>query len=283
MNHFKNKAQGLALTTVLGGIVIAVASVYLLAKLANSGYYSNVADTTESATETRIMPSGRLTVGTGASQSADGQQVRTGQQIFEATCQACHGATSAVPGAPKVTHNDDWAPRIAQGEETLFKHAIEGFTGKAGMMPAKGGNASLTDEEVKRTVIYMANQSGANFAEDNKAQAEPAAQSASSASATEKPAADSSQAVSSAKGQETFEASCKACHGATSPIPGAPKVTHNDDWAPRIAQGEETLFKHALEGFTGKAGMMPPKGGNSTLSDDDVKAAVQYMVKQSGG
>ena len=132
----------------------------MLAILANSGYYSNVADTTESATETRIMPSGRLTVGTGASQSADGQQVRTGQQIFEATCQACHGATSAVPGAPKVTHNDDWAPRIAQGEETLFKHALEGFTGKAGMMPPKGGNSTLSDDDVKAAVQYMVKQSG---------------------------------------------------------------------------------------------------------------------------
>ena len=58
---------------------------------------------------------------------------------------------------------------------------------------------------------------------------------------------------------------------------GAPKLDDKVDWAPRIAQGEATLFKHAIEGFTGKKGVMPPKGG-STASDDEVKAAVRYMV-----
>ena len=85
--------------------------------------------------------------------------------------------------------------------------------------------------------------------------------------------------ASSAKvdGKAVFEANCKMCHGGT--IPGAPVVGKNDDWAPRIKQGKETLHKHALEGFN----TMPAKGGNTSLSDDEVKAAVDYMVNESGG
>lgn len=80
-----------------------------------------------------------------------------GQKIFEASCKMCHGGT--IPGAPVVGKKDDWAPRIAKGKETLHKHALEGFNA----MPAKGGNAGLSDDEVKAAVDYMANQSGATF------------------------------------------------------------------------------------------------------------------------
>ncbi|WP_107960015.1 c-type cytochrome [Neisseria cinerea] len=80
-----------------------------------------------------------------------------GQKVFEASCKMCHGGT--IPGAPVVGKKDDWAPRIAKGKETLHKHAIEGFNA----MPAKGGNAGLSDDEVKAAVDYMANQSGATF------------------------------------------------------------------------------------------------------------------------
>ena len=90
----------------------------------------------------------------------------------------------------------------------------------------------------------------------------------------EKPADASSAKVD---GKAVFEANCKMCHGGT--IPGAPVVGKNDDWAPRIKQGKETLHKHALEGFN----TMPAKGGNTSLSDDEVKAAVDYMVNESGG
>ena len=80
-----------------------------------------------------------------------------GKKVFEATCQACHGG--AVPGIPGIGKKDEWASRIKQGKETLHKHALEGFNA----MPAKGGNAGLSDDEVKAAVDYMANQSGAKF------------------------------------------------------------------------------------------------------------------------
>ncbi len=285
MDQLKNKAKNYPLTVLVGGAVIAVSSIYFLIKLATSSYYADVSDTSTTATETRIMPSGRLVLGDG---TEPGQ--RTGQQVFDKVCIQCHGADKTIAFSPKITHNDQWSPRISKGLDTLVKHAIEGFQGE-GMMPAKGGAADLTDDEVKRAVIYMANQSGANFSENATAAPTVAtasvASDAQAASATPSPAstpaATTTEQAVNGNGQSTFEQSCKACHGATSPIPGAPKITHNDDWAPRIAKGEETLYQHAIGGFTGDKGMMPAKGGNATLSDDDVKAAVHYMIKQSGG
>lgn len=79
-------------------------------------------------------------------------------------------------------------------------------------------------------------------------------------------------------GKKLYEASCQVCHGAG--IAGAPKVGDVAAWAPRIAQGVDVMNGHAINGFMGKAGMMPPKGGSSA-SDDEVKAAVAYMVAAS--
>ncbi len=79
-----------------------------------------------------------------------------------------------------------------------------------------------------------------------------------------------------AGGEGTYKSSCAACHSAG--IAGAPKSGDKAAWSPRIAQGKETLYKHAIGGFQGKGGVMPAKGGNGSLSDGDVKAAVDYMV-----
>lgn len=278
MKPFKHQAKGSALTTLLGGVIILISVLYLLVKLAGSSYYRDVADSTSSATETRIMPSGRLTMGDG---TEPGQ--RTGKQVFDKVCVQCHAADSTIAYAPKVTHNDQWAARIAQGFETLIKHAVEGFKGaQGGVMPTKGGDTTLTDEEVARAVAYMANQSGANFDESGKASGGSAAASSAPASAPATSDAAAAPVAASGRGKEVFEQSCQACHGATAAIPFAPKLTNKEEWAPRIAKGEETLFKHAIEGYTNpKGGMMPAKGGNTSISDDDIKAVVRYMVEQS--
>ncbi len=78
------------------------------------------------------------------------------------------------------------------------------------------------------------------------------------------------------KGKATYDASCAACHAAS--VAGAPKFGDKAAWKARIAQGNDTLYTHALKGFQGKVGMMPAKGGNTSLADADVKAAVDHMV-----
>jgi cytochrome c5 len=77
-------------------------------------------------------------------------------------------------------------------------------------------------------------------------------------------------------GDEVFQQVCSACHGGG--IAGAPKAGDKAAWAPRIAKGKDTLYDHALKGFQGGSGVMPPKGGRADLPDDLVKQGVDYMV-----
>jgi cytochrome c5 len=77
-------------------------------------------------------------------------------------------------------------------------------------------------------------------------------------------------------GEEVFQQVCSVCHGAG--LAGAPKAGDKAAWGPRIAKGKATLYQHALQGFQGSAGVMPPKGGRVDLPDDLVKAAVDHMV-----
>jgi cytochrome c5 len=78
------------------------------------------------------------------------------------------------------------------------------------------------------------------------------------------------------KGKTVYDTACVVCH--QTGVGGAPKIGDKAAWADRIKQGEGTLADHAIKGFQGKTGMMPPKGGRTDLSDEDVKAAVSYMV-----
>ncbi len=119
------------------------------------------------ATEARIRPVGDAYAGStgaaaqaaaaAAAAAASAGQVAydgtlDGAVIYNALCGACH--TSGAGGAPKL-EKAAWSARIAQGMETLDRHAIEGFQGSAGLMPAKGGNPALTDEQVIATVQWM--------------------------------------------------------------------------------------------------------------------------------
>jgi cytochrome c5 len=118
-------------------------------------------------TQARIAPAGAVYAGsTGAAAQAAAKAAAAAQAasqvayggttdgsvIFGQLCTGCH--TSGAGGAPTLDQAH-WGPRIAQGKDTLYKHAIEGFTGSAGVMPAKGGNPALTDEQVKATVDWM--------------------------------------------------------------------------------------------------------------------------------
>lgn len=78
---------------------------------------------------------------------------KSGDETFQQVCSACHGA--GIAGAPKAGDKAAWGPRIAKGKDVLYDHALKGFQGSSGVMPAKGGRADLTDDLVKAAVDHM--------------------------------------------------------------------------------------------------------------------------------
>ena len=93
------------------------------------------------------------------------------------------------------------------------------------------------------------------------------------------PAPVAEAAADGGKGAELFKKTCAMCH--QTGVAGAPKLGDKADWGPRIAQGQDTLYKHAIEGFNGAKGAMPAKGGNPALSDDEIKVIVDFMIAKS--
>jgi cytochrome c5 len=223
------------------------------------------------------------------------KQLQAGVAVYKAVCAACHDTGAA--GAPKTGDAAAWSARIARGYDAVVTNAINGIRA----MPPKGGNPDLDDVEVARAMVYMANLSGAKFkepevkvpaapaagAKDAGANVEPPTAGAPVASATKPITTPSAQVkelapdtgkVSADAGKKLYEAACQACH--TPGIAGAPKLGDKAAWADRIKQGNNVLYEHAIKGFQGKTGVMPPKGG-STASDAEVKAAVDLMTAAS--
>jgi cytochrome c5 len=82
---------------------------------------------------------------------------RSGQEVYKSACFVCHDM--GIAGAPKLGDTAAWAPRIAQGMASLQQHAIDGFQGATGVMPARGTCAACSDDELKAAVEYMVNSS----------------------------------------------------------------------------------------------------------------------------
>ena len=227
----------------------------------------------------RIQPVGTVVL----AEATGPKGMMTGDQVYGQVCKTCHEA--GLAGAPKVGDKAAWGKVIAQGEKTAFDHAINGIRA----MPPRGGNSDLTDDEVKRAVVFMASKAGATWTAPpvaataaaaapaaTPAKAAPAAAPAPGVTAAATAAAPAAAAPAAASdGKKIYETTCVACHGAG--LAGAPKFGDKAAWAPRIKTGMPTLYQTAIAG----KGAMPPKGGNLSLSDADVKAAVDYMVGAS--
>jgi cytochrome c5 len=112
----------------------------------------------QQATAERIAPVAKLAISGADNSALDPPKAAavaadlSGDEAYKA-CVACHG--TGLAGAPKYGDKGAWAPRIAQGMPTLYKHAIEGFQGKAGFMPAKGGRADYSEKSVTNAVDHM--------------------------------------------------------------------------------------------------------------------------------
>ncbi|WP_028920190.1 c-type cytochrome [Pseudoxanthomonas suwonensis] len=152
---------------VIGLLGLVTLGLILLASHLHGRIPPEVSPTAAKRTAERIAPAGAVYAGdTGAAAQAAAAAAAAakaasqvayggttdGSVIFQNLCGACH--SGGVGGAPTLDRSH-WNARIAQGTDTLYKHAIEGFTGSAGVMPPKGGNPALTDEQVQATVDWM--------------------------------------------------------------------------------------------------------------------------------
>ena len=244
---------------VVLAFVVPVLVAVMLAQLATGGKKKPEATAaSEEAVARRIKPVGEIVVAA----AGGAQEVRSGKTVYEAVCAACH-ATGAL-NAPKFGDKNAWAKPIAQGQATLTAGAMKGVR----QMPPRGGNPDLSDIEFARAVAYLANQGGANWKEP----AAPAAAPAVVAAAPVAAAAPAAAGGDAAKGKSLYESSCAACHAVG--VAGAPKAGDKAAWAPRLKTGKDALYAAVTKG----KGAMPPKGGNASLSEADIKTAVDYLT-----
>ena len=270
--------------------VIAIALVAAIA-LPVAGFYvarllggTPSGDLGEEAALRRIQPMAQVTLagGSGGAKAAKGSE-----EIYKSVCAACHD--SGVAGAPKTGDKAAWASRIGMGLEKLSASGIKG----KGAMPPKGG-ADVSDQEFAAVVAWMANKSGASFKEPAAPKAAPVAkeetvkaEAAVAAPAEKKPepvattpaaapapvaAAPAAPAPNAGNGKKVYDRACVACHA--SGVAGAPKFGDKAAWAPRLATGLDALTNSAIKGKNA----MPPKGGNASIPDADIRAAVEYMA-----
>jgi cytochrome c5 len=278
-------------TVVLSFVVPVIVIILLVNSISGSPKPSAGSDgLSDEAVARRIAPVAKLEFRDATSAAA----LRTGEQVYQAQCVACHAA--GVAGSPKLGDAAAWAPRIKTGYEALLTSALKG----KGAMAAQGGG-DFSDFEIGRAVVYMANGSGGQLAEPKapaaaaSAPAEPApAASAAAAAPVAAPAATAADAAPAATtaaattavaaaaaavpvtasadaGKATYEKVCVACHAAG--VANAPKFGDKAAWAPRVAAGVDAMTASVIKG----KGAMPPKGG-STASDAELRQAVEYMV-----
>ena len=350
---------------LIGSIIVLLATLYVLI----SNLFSTIENNTTkgaddlslqmAAADINIQPLGAVhTVDKSIAPKA-----RTGEEVYGAICTACHG-TGAL-GAPKFGVKEDWANRLANGLKGLMSSAMNG----KGQMPARGGDPSLTDDEIQNAILYMTKKAGIDLSSEAVAADAPANKEAESTAAAVAPTpaiaplaptapttdaatnkeAESAEAaaaptsteptatpvtntdnntapaapqapaqvntpntpaapqapakvstpaapapastpeatpapeapaptatpavpVATEQGEKIYKSLCFSCHDMG--IAGSPKFGDKTAWAARIATGMEALYATSING----KGAMPAKGGNPSLSDDEVKAAVDYMV-----
>lgn len=234
------------ITIVVLAFVVPVLIIVLLVNYVASGKLqgAGTASMTPEAIADRLRPVGTVVL----AEAGGARALQSGEAVYQLACGACH--TAGVAGAPKTGDAGQWSARLAQGYDTLVKHAVEGFKG----MPPKGGNVDLDPIEVARAVVYMANRSGGKLKEPVVAAPKPAAAKFGERS-----------------GEQVVAAACGKCHDTGQG--GAPKLGDWTAWKPRVEMGLAKLTEAAIKGH----GSMPARGGMAELSDAEVRRAIEHM------
>ncbi len=162
---------------VLGGIIGPIFVLYMVTQPPEAP--KNVAD--KSADRAEVLNNIKPLAVVEVAMDSGPKVERTGEEIVNQSCAACHA--TGMMESPKLGDAGAWSARIAQGYETLTKHAIEGIR----MMPARGGNPDLSDNDIAKAVAYMANGAGANFTAPEPVESEATSEAADAA---ETPAAE---------------------------------------------------------------------------------------------
>jgi cytochrome c5 len=277
------------IVVVVLGFLVPILTIILLARFMTGGMKMDMRDPAMSADAIakRLQPFARVVV-EGAAEVD--KVAKSGEEVYKATCAACH--TTGALNAPKIGDKAAWAPRIKPGLDSLVGNALKGIR----QMPPRGGGADLSDLEVARAVVYLANESGSNFKEPAAPAPQKTAEKATdkeppktpgkpaektpeqpTQAPSEKSAAAPAPAAGAAPagkvdGQAVYQSVCAACHATG--VAQAPKAGDKEAWAPRLKAGTDTLYASVLKG----KGAMPPKGGGANLSEAEVKAAVDYLV-----
>ena len=151
MKH-ENKDSMAPIALVFSVLVLLAAVIFLVTRLFSVvGQNTTKGDmNTEAQVLANIQPVGEVVTG----DVAVGPVTRSGKEIVDGVCASCHGA--GVLGAPKIGDKGQWESRYANGLDSIVKTAISGI----GAMPAKGGDPTLSDDEITDAIIYMLNESG---------------------------------------------------------------------------------------------------------------------------
>ncbi|MCK5876326.1 MAG: cytochrome c5 family protein [Candidatus Marithrix sp.] len=207
-----------------------------------------------------------------------------GKPVYDRVCMACHN--NGLLNAPKLGDKTDWITRIEKGEDTLLQNSINGFN----TMPPRGGNF-VNDEDMKLAVQYMLAKVGVNsetVAKTAPSQVQQPVEIPKTKTIAKIPETPVSEVVSKPsiskstqnltasfpkQGKDVYDMTCKSCHIVG--IAGAPKIAEKKDWEARLPKGEDVLIQSAINGLN----IMPPKGGNNDLTNEEVKLAVQYMLE----
>lgn len=235
---------------ILLAFLVPIIGIILVVQLVLSRPGADPNALTPEAVNARIQPVARVELG--APSAAPGS--RAAADIVKNTCAACHQTGAA--NAPKLGNAEEWAPRVKTGINAMVQSVIKG----KGAMPPKAGDPSLTDNEIHNAVVLMANQAGGKFKE--KPAAAPAKQQAAAT-------------PQKADGKAVYDKVCFACHQVS--VANSPKLGDQAAWAPRIKTGMDSLVQSVIKG----KGAMPPKAGNPALSEQEIRAAVDFMVSQS--
>lgn len=336
-NHAPKVDPGAKLIFVLSAVALLGAVYILISSLINTYNKNSTKGEITASSKVEKAADNMKPIGSSATSDtpvvATSTAARPAKEVYTAVCQACHA--TGVADSPKLGDKAAWEPRVATGLDALMTTAING----RGAMPARGGNPSVTDDELKATVLYMLKESGFDLGGSAPAaptkEKKPAEPKAKPATAEKKPAVEikiveekanvaapkTSKAKAKAKpdqpatpevkakpdqpatpkepvapvvsavvapvvaavsagasseaGKKVYDAVCFVCH--KTGVAGSPILGNKKAWAPRIASGRDALISAVLKG----KGAMPPKGGNMSISDDDVIIAVDYMIEAS--